>query len=362
MGQLTRKERMMLQDQLRHEQVCISKYGRLLEERTELFHDVSQELAATSDGRFVPVDTFGRQAARGQEPADMRAWNWQGTYGPGAWQSTARQILFEREQAGSRPAPFTRGHQWGGLLPGDVPDTNHGDLTRGGLDQRGINLAGTGNQFTAPEPEGFPPPSRAAHVMPSHLESDGEHTARIWGEPDKSAPRAGSLGTGGWMSDTRFIYGGQEPGDTVPFGDEQHRFQGHLGWAHLNARRQPDILVRPSGPVSMPPVKMEAAEEWDGVNASPWSELTSPTPMDSDTWPRIASANAAVSPGTVTGSADDQTMLTDMLMTERFVSGAYDSTVFDSANPMVRQALQQIQRDEQRHGERIRGRLSNPPD
>jgi spore coat protein CotF len=42
-----------------------------------------------------------------------------------------------------------------------------------------------------------------------------------------------------------------------------------------------------------------------------------------------------------------------MLMTEKFVSGAYDTAVFESANSDVRQALQHIQREEQQHGEGI---------
>lgn len=50
---------------------------------------------------------------------------------------------------------------------------------------------------------------------------------------------------------------------------------------------------------------------------------------------------------------EDATMLGDMLMTEKFVSGAYDTAVFESANSDVRQALQHIQSEEQQHGEGI---------
>ncbi|MGI6132016.1 MAG: spore coat protein [Bacillota bacterium] len=50
---------------------------------------------------------------------------------------------------------------------------------------------------------------------------------------------------------------------------------------------------------------------------------------------------------------EDATILGDMLMTEKFVSGAYDTAVFESANSDVRQALQHIQKEEQQHGEGI---------
>ncbi|ACV61445.1 conserved hypothetical protein [Desulfofarcimen acetoxidans DSM 771] len=50
---------------------------------------------------------------------------------------------------------------------------------------------------------------------------------------------------------------------------------------------------------------------------------------------------------------DDAVLCTDMLMTEKFVSGTYDTAIFESANSPVRQALQHIQKEEQQHGEGI---------
>ncbi len=47
----------------------------------------------------------------------------------------------------------------------------------------------------------------------------------------------------------------------------------------------------------------------------------------------------------------DAALCTDMLMTEKFVSSAYDTAIFESANAPVRQALQHIQKEEQQHGE-----------
>ena len=46
-------------------------------------------------------------------------------------------------------------------------------------------------------------------------------------------------------------------------------------------------------------------------------------------------------------------MCTDMLSTEKFVSGAYDTAIFECVDPNVRQTLNHIQKEEQEHGEQI---------
>ncbi len=53
------------------------------------------------------------------------------------------------------------------------------------------------------------------------------------------------------------------------------------------------------------------------------------------------------------GNADDKMLCSDLLSTEKYVSGTYDVAIFEAVNPNVRQALQHIQQDEQRHGEMI---------
>lgn len=52
-------------------------------------------------------------------------------------------------------------------------------------------------------------------------------------------------------------------------------------------------------------------------------------------------------------NGSDKYLLQDMLSTEKYVSSAYDTSVFESAQPNVRQALQHIQQDEQSHGEQL---------
>lgn len=57
--------------------------------------------------------------------------------------------------------------------------------------------------------------------------------------------------------------------------------------------------------------------------------------------------------GPTSGTQADESMLTDMLMTEKYISGTYDTTIFEAVDPNIRQALQHIQKEEQQHGEKI---------
>lgn len=52
-------------------------------------------------------------------------------------------------------------------------------------------------------------------------------------------------------------------------------------------------------------------------------------------------------------SQADATLCHDMLMTEKYVSGAYDTAIFEFSDANVRQTLNHIQKEEQKHGEGI---------
>ncbi|MBP2656263.1 MAG: Coat domain protein [Firmicutes bacterium] len=49
----------------------------------------------------------------------------------------------------------------------------------------------------------------------------------------------------------------------------------------------------------------------------------------------------------------DAMFCNDMLMTEKYVSGAYNTAIFEFTDSGVRQALNHIQKEEQQHGEGI---------
>lgn len=52
-------------------------------------------------------------------------------------------------------------------------------------------------------------------------------------------------------------------------------------------------------------------------------------------------------------NAGDEVLCSDLLATEKYVSGTYDTGIFEAVNPAVRQALQHIQQEEQKHGEEL---------
>ena len=59
------------------------------------------------------------------------------------------------------------------------------------------------------------------------------------------------------------------------------------------------------------------------------------------------------SSGSPTFKASDKDLCTDMLMTEKYVSGAYDTAIFEFKEASVRDVLNHIQKEEQKHGEAI---------
>ncbi|HCX61888.1 MAG TPA: spore coat protein [Clostridiales bacterium] len=52
-------------------------------------------------------------------------------------------------------------------------------------------------------------------------------------------------------------------------------------------------------------------------------------------------------------NTSDKDLCTDLLMTEKYVSGAYDTAIFEFRDPQVRNILNHIQKEEQQHGETL---------
>ncbi|MDD2431842.1 MAG: spore coat protein [Firmicutes bacterium] len=55
----------------------------------------------------------------------------------------------------------------------------------------------------------------------------------------------------------------------------------------------------------------------------------------------------------------DADLCTDLLMTEKYVSGTYDTAIFEFIDTNARQALNHIQKEEQQHGEGIFNYMQN---
>ena len=52
-------------------------------------------------------------------------------------------------------------------------------------------------------------------------------------------------------------------------------------------------------------------------------------------------------------SQADAMLCSDLLMTEKYVSGTYDTAIFEFRDPQIRDVLNHIQKEEQQHGEGI---------
>jgi spore coat protein CotF len=55
----------------------------------------------------------------------------------------------------------------------------------------------------------------------------------------------------------------------------------------------------------------------------------------------------------VQGTLSDKDICTDLLMTEKYVSNTYNTSIFEFQNTNVRDILNHIQKEEQKHGESI---------
>ena len=59
------------------------------------------------------------------------------------------------------------------------------------------------------------------------------------------------------------------------------------------------------------------------------------------------------------GNQTDAALCNDMLMTEKYISGTYDTTIFEFVDTNARQVLNHIQKEEQQHGEGIFNYMKN---
>lgn len=57
--------------------------------------------------------------------------------------------------------------------------------------------------------------------------------------------------------------------------------------------------------------------------------------------------------GMMNYNVTDKNLCTDLLMTEKYVSGAYDTAIFEFRDTQIRDVLNHIQKEEQQHGEAI---------
>jgi len=81
--------------------------------------------------------------------------------------------------------------------------------------------------------------------------------------------------------------------------------------------------------------------------------LNGQTPVASQQAQQNADSSIASSSNGFLQNQSDSTLCQDALMTEKYVSGTYNSTIFECNDTVVRQTLNHIQKEEQEHGEGI---------
>ncbi len=76
--------------------------------------------------------------------------------------------------------------------------------------------------------------------------------------------------------------------------------------------------------------------------------------IEQSSYADLAGEDVALAQGNAALPQGDAALCTDSVMTEKFVSGSYDTGVFQSSNQQVIQALQHIQKEEQEHGQQLK--------
>jgi len=240
-SRLTQKERMLLQDQLSHEQICITKYsGYAARAKDPELKKLFYEFAADEQQHYDTINSLLQGTGQSQTQTQYQSRG----QGQGQFQGQSQVGM---QQSGTQH--FVAG-------------------------QSGSQQGGMQHQYTA---------QATGHQAPPQ--------AGAWQSTGGQGAAAGQ----NWMSESRTIYGGQ-----ISQGNQQAAQQGTQQGTQQG---------------------MQHGAQQGAQHAM--------------------------------ATSDDKSMCEDMLMTEKYISGTYDTAVFEATNPQVRQALQHIQKDEQTHGERI---------
>ncbi|MGI6128942.1 MAG: spore coat protein, partial [bacterium] len=91
----------------------------------------------------------------------------------------------------------------------------------------------------------------------------------------------------------------------------------------------------------------------DSINQMLSGRIPSTAQGQSGQGQQSAPTTAATNLSGAAANQNDAMLLNDLLMTEKYVSGSYDTAIFEFTNSQMRQVLNHIQKEEQQHGEGI---------
>ncbi len=286
-GNLSQKERTIIQDQMRHEEVCIAKYNDYARRAsTATLRSLFNELAQEEEQHYQTLN--GLMGGSGNQP--------------------------QGQSGGTGMSGVGTSRQTGGSTRGGLSNMSEQEFIQQAAEQR---LQGRTQQ----------------HVMP------GEEALTQPGWTQQIGQQSGQQGS-------------SQPGWTQQIGQQGGQQGGpQLGWSQQMGQQsqqyqQPQQLQRQGSQQQLQQGQQNRQSQQFG-GQQPLQEASR------ELIPMFRTEAAQELMGSASGT-DESSSLRDMLMTEQFVSGSYDSAIFDSISPNVRQALQHIQKDEQKHGQRLR--------
>lgn len=90
-----------------------------------------------------------------------------------------------------------------------------------------------------------------------------------------------------------------------------------------------------------------------GSSSSSSSSKSSSSDSSSSSSSSGSSSGSSSSSSSSSFSSSDKDLCTDILMTEKYVSSTYNTAIFEFKDPQIRDVLNHIQKEEQKHGEAI---------
>lgn len=139
---------------------------------------------------------------------------------------------------------------------------------------------------------------------------------------------------------------------------EEQCIRKYLNYTHLATDAELKAVFRANGKKEeehLQTINQILTGKVPDMNQSGGQNNTQSSSQDSK-WQNIQSQQTSIdqqSSGTASYKASDKDLCTDMLMTEKYVSAAYNTSIFEFKDTQIRDVLNHIQTEEQKHGEAI---------
>ncbi|MGE5578919.1 MAG: spore coat protein [Bacillota bacterium] len=323
-GNLSQKERTIIQDQMRHEEVCINKYNEYARRTSsDALRGLFNEFAKEEEQHYQTLNGLlggSKSPSKGQTGGV-------GASGDVSNLSGMSDEEFIRQAAEQRLQGRTQQH----VMPGEEALTPSGwsqQITQQDgqqSSQRGGQQVSSQSVWPQQGNQQFNQQSGQQFSQQSSQQFGQQSSQRFNQQSGQQSgwPQQGLQGQLQQPSQSRMAQQAHQSLQSQQLQQPQQSSQLQSGQSQQDQQsqqfRSPQSFQEASREL-IPMFRAETAQEFAGAGSN----------------------------------ADESSIVRDMLMTEQFVSGSYDSAIFDSISQNVRQALQHIQKDEQKHGQKLR--------